>query len=85
MMTVEALTDQLITDYAEAAFAAGDLGGWNLARSGLSDSPLASRADLFSAIRHRIVERINGTASTDSTSDVRAVLVAALASNGGRP
>lgn len=85
MMTVDLLTDTDIAAYADAAYRAGDLGGWNLARSGMSDSPLAHRADLFAAIRIRIVERINGTASTDSTSDVRAVLAAALAIKAVRP
>lgn len=80
MMTIETLTDSDISAYAEAAYQRSDLGGWNLAHSGLSDSPLAHRVDLFSAIRARIVERINGTACTDSGSDVRAVLAIALAS-----
>lgn len=63
-MTVEQLTDRIIADYADAAYARGDLGGWNLARSGLSDSPLAHRTDLFAAIRARIVDRINRMSGT---------------------
>lgn len=56
---VDMLTDDIITDYGDTALQRGDIGGWNLARSGLSDSPLAKRGELFAAIRARLVEKIN--------------------------
>lgn len=57
--TAEILTDDIIAAYGDAALQRGDIGGWNLARSGLSDSPLAKRGELFAAIRARLAEKIN--------------------------
>ena len=78
IVTVEMLTDDMIENYADEAFRRGDLGGWNLARSAMSDSPLAKRAELFAAIRARLCERINGTAGTKSGADVSAILAVAI-------
>jgi hypothetical protein len=58
-ITVDTLTDEIIEAYSDAAYQRGDLGGWNLARSSLSNSPLAEHVKLFAAMRARIVERIN--------------------------
>lgn len=59
MADTDNLTDTEISAYAKRAYERGDLGGWNLARSGLSTSALAHCAELFAAIRARIVTRIN--------------------------
>lgn len=77
-MTPGELTDEFLTEYAEERLAAGDLGGWNIANSGRSDSPIAKRTDLHAAIRQRLCDRVNGHAGTDSGADTSAVLAVAL-------
>ncbi len=59
IVTAEYLTDEVIEEYGDAMMAAGNLGQWNLARSGLSSSPLAKHVELFRAIRIKLAAAIN--------------------------
>lgn len=79
-MTVrpEDLTDAELDRIAAEALSRGDLGLWNLANSGKSDSPLAKHATLYDAIHVRLCDRINGRADTSSGDDSRAALAVAI-------
>jgi hypothetical protein len=64
-VTAETLTDEQIEAYGDAMMAEQNIGQWNLARSGVSWSPLASRSELFSAIRVKLAAAINARVKAD--------------------
>jgi len=62
------LTDEIITEYGEACYRKGNFGQWNLARSGLSGSPLEHRVELFKAIRAKLAVAITEMISRKEVS-----------------